>query len=146
MVGNSSTRNFIKNRRQTTGRALGFTKRKEGRVYGRVFHWGAGKVWRFHLCVISHYSISLFIAGLNHNPPSTVYYAHLDFPPTAQYTSPPESGYLVNLSGERLAEHKGLWYYTIGQRARVANQLKPMFVAKKGVGEKGTDILVVPGS
>lgn len=83
---------------------------------------------------------------LNHNPPSTVYYAHLDFPPTAQYTSPPESGYLVNLSGERLAEHKGLWYYTIGQRARVANQLKPMFVAKKGVGEKGTDILVVPGS
>ncbi|OXH22808.1 tRNA (5-methylaminomethyl-2-thiouridylate)-methyltransferase [Cryptococcus neoformans] len=64
----------------------------------------------------------------------------------SQYTSPPEPGYLVNLSGERLAEHKGLWYYTIGQRARVANQLKPMFVAKKGVGEKGTDILVVPGS
>ncbi|KIR50739.1 tRNA (5-methylaminomethyl-2-thiouridylate)-methyltransferase [Cryptococcus gattii Ru294] len=63
----------------------------------------------------------------------------------SQYTSPPEPGYVINLSGERLAEHKGLWYYTIGQRARVANQLKPMFVAKKGVGEKGTDILVVPG-
>lgn len=94
--------------------------------------------------------ISLFhqlsVGGLKHNPSSAVYSAHLDFPPTAQYTSPPEPGYLVNLSGKRLAEHKGLWYYTIGQRARVANQLKPMFVAKKGVGEKGTDILVVPGS
>ncbi|WWD20918.1 tRNA (5-methylaminomethyl-2-thiouridylate)-methyltransferase [Kwoniella shandongensis] len=64
----------------------------------------------------------------------------------SQYTSPPESpGHLVNLSGKRLAPHKGLWYYTIGQRAKVANQLQPLFVAKKGVGENGQDILVVPG-
>ncbi|WVO12428.1 tRNA (5-methylaminomethyl-2-thiouridylate)-methyltransferase [Cryptococcus depauperatus] len=64
----------------------------------------------------------------------------------SQYTSPPETGYLVTLTGDRLGEHKGLWHYTIGQRARIANQHKPMFVAKKGVGQTGQDILVVPGS
>ncbi|WVQ95428.1 tRNA (5-methylaminomethyl-2-thiouridylate)-methyltransferase [Kwoniella sp. CBS 9459] len=65
----------------------------------------------------------------------------------AQYTTPPESqGRLVLPSGEVVGTHDGLWYYTIGQRAKIANQAKPLFVAKKGVGEDGQDILVVPGS
>ncbi|WVQ63448.1 tRNA (5-methylaminomethyl-2-thiouridylate)-methyltransferase [Kwoniella botswanensis] len=64
----------------------------------------------------------------------------------SQYTSPPTTqGHIVSLSGEVLGEHKGLWYYTIGQRAKIANQLKPLFVAKKGVGKDNNDILVVPG-
>ncbi|OCF45605.1 tRNA (5-methylaminomethyl-2-thiouridylate)-methyltransferase [Kwoniella heveanensis CBS 569] len=65
----------------------------------------------------------------------------------AQYTTPPEiQGRLVLPSGEVVGTHDGLWYYTIGQRAKIANQPKPLFVAKKGVGENGQDILVVPGS
>ncbi|WWC72823.1 tRNA (5-methylaminomethyl-2-thiouridylate)-methyltransferase [Kwoniella pini CBS 10737] len=64
----------------------------------------------------------------------------------SQYTSPPSSqGHLISPSGEVLGHHKGLWYYTIGQRAKIPNQLQPMFVAKKGVGENKQDILVVPG-
>ncbi|WVQ86206.1 tRNA (5-methylaminomethyl-2-thiouridylate)-methyltransferase [Cryptococcus sp. DSM 104549] len=64
----------------------------------------------------------------------------------SQYTSPPSTpGYLTNLAGERLAPHNGMWYYTIGQRAKVAGQLQALFVAKKGVGESRQDILVVPG-
>ncbi|WVF67811.1 tRNA (5-methylaminomethyl-2-thiouridylate)-methyltransferase [Kwoniella sp. CBS 6097] len=65
----------------------------------------------------------------------------------AQYTTPPESqGRLVLPSGEVVGSHDGLWYYTIGQRAKIANQAKPLFVAKKGVGVDRQDILVVPGS
>ncbi|ORY26792.1 tRNA methyl transferase-domain-containing protein [Naematelia encephala] len=65
----------------------------------------------------------------------------------SQYTTPPETqGYLVNEEGEQLAQHKGLWTYTIGQGAKIANQLQPFYVAKKGIGESGQDILVVPGS
>ncbi|WWC92568.1 tRNA (5-methylaminomethyl-2-thiouridylate)-methyltransferase [Kwoniella dendrophila CBS 6074] len=64
----------------------------------------------------------------------------------SQYTAPPTSqGHIVSPSGEILGDHKGLWYYTIGQRAKIPNQLKPLFVAKKGVGENNQDILVVPG-
>ncbi|CAD6574901.1 MAG: hypothetical protein TREMPRED_001244 [Tremellales sp. Tagirdzhanova-0007] len=65
----------------------------------------------------------------------------------AQYTSPPPSqGYLVDSEGKRLGEHQGLWYYTIGQGARLGGMSDPWFVARKGVGETGQDILVVPGS
>ena len=39
-----------------------------------------------------------------------------------------------------------MWYYTIGQGAKVSGMSTKMFVAKKGVGEDGNDILVVPGS
>jgi tRNA-specific 2-thiouridylase len=39
-----------------------------------------------------------------------------------------------------------MWYYTIGQGAKVSGMGIKMFVAKKGVGEEGRDILVVPGS
>ena len=68
-------------------------------------------------------------------------------PPSAQYTSPPDhKGYLVDVEGNRLGEHKGLWYYTIGQGARLGGMDIPHFVAKKGVGSSGQDILVVPGS
>ena len=67
--------------------------------------------------------------------------------PLAQYTSPPPSqGYLVDSEGKRLGEHQGLWYYTIGQGARLGGMSDPWFVARKGVGETGQDILVVPGS
>ena len=65
----------------------------------------------------------------------------------AQYITPPTTqGYLVDLAGERLGEHKGLWHYTVGQGARLGGMLEPFFVAQKGVGESGQDILVVPGS
>jgi tRNA U34 2-thiouridine synthase MnmA/TrmU len=39
-----------------------------------------------------------------------------------------------------------MWYYTIGQGAKLAGKNQKWFVAKKGVGEGGNDILVVPGS
>jgi hypothetical protein len=65
----------------------------------------------------------------------------------AQYTSPPSTpGHIVDLSGKKLAEHDGLWHYTIGQRARVAGMDGRWFVAKKGVGASKQDILVVPGA
>ncbi|WVW80708.1 tRNA (5-methylaminomethyl-2-thiouridylate)-methyltransferase [Kwoniella bestiolae CBS 10118] len=65
----------------------------------------------------------------------------------SQYTSPPKSqGHIVTLTGEMLGHHKGLWYYTIGQRAKIADQLKPLYIAKKGLGEHKNDILVVPGN
>lgn len=64
----------------------------------------------------------------------------------AQYVSKPsQQGYLVTPEGKRVGEHEGLWYYTIGQRARVGGMVEPHFVAKKGVGETGQDILIVPG-
>lgn len=120
----------------------GLPNAKKEESMGVCFIGERGKFGDF-ICASYHIP---FVAGVNYNSPSAVHSSFLDFLLSAQYTSPPEPGYLINLSGERLTEHKGLWYYTIGQRARVANQLKPMFVAKKGVGEKGTDILVVPGS
>ena len=39
-----------------------------------------------------------------------------------------------------------MWYYTIGQGAKVYGMSTKMFVATKGVGKDGNDILVVPGS
>jgi len=65
----------------------------------------------------------------------------------AQYASAPKmQGYLVDTEGHRLGEHKGLWHYTIGQGARLGGMVEPYFVARKGVGESGNDILVVPGA
>ncbi|EIW70365.1 hypothetical protein TREMEDRAFT_38116 [Tremella mesenterica DSM 1558] len=65
----------------------------------------------------------------------------------SQYIPKPETkGHLVTPEGKRIAEHEGLWYYTIGQRARVGGMDEQYFVARKGVGESGQDILVVPGS
>jgi len=65
---------------------------------------------------------------------------------SAQYVAkPPAQGYLVDQEGKRLAPHDGLWHYTIGQRARIAGQLEPMFVAKKCIGDSKQDIMVVPG-
>lgn len=65
---------------------------------------------------------------------------------TAQYV-PPAPGWFVNEAGERVAEHKGLSAYTVGQRARLASMKPGMggkwFVARKGVGA-GSDILIVP--
>lgn len=65
----------------------------------------------------------------------------------AQYMpTPPSQGYLVASEGNRLAEHPGLWHYTVGQRAKLQGKTERWFVAKKGVGESGQDIRVVPGA
>lgn len=64
--------------------------------------------------------------------------------------SGPSTGWFVTPAGERVAEHRGLSYYTIGQRAGLSKALPGMtgrwFVAKKGVGATWRDILIVPGS
>jgi tRNA-specific 2-thiouridylase len=39
-----------------------------------------------------------------------------------------------------------MWYYTIGQGAKLSGKSEKWFVAKKGVGQGSNDILVVPGS
>jgi tRNA-specific 2-thiouridylase len=63
----------------------------------------------------------------------------------AQYTSPPTStGYFVNTEGERLGPHRGLHYYTIGQRPGLGGMQGRWFVARKGVGS-GEDVLIVQG-
>ena len=53
-------------------------------------------------------------------------------------------GYLVDIEGNKLGYHDGLWAYTIGQRARIPNKERALFVAKKQVGDSEQDILVVP--
>ncbi|WOO76681.1 tRNA-specific 2-thiouridylase MnmA [Vanrija pseudolonga] len=64
----------------------------------------------------------------------------------SQYTSPPSStGYLVDTAGKRFGVHRGSHYYTIGQRARVGGMDGRWYVAQKGVGESGNDILLVHG-
>lgn len=63
----------------------------------------------------------------------------------AQYTSPADKGYLVTPTGDRVAPHRGMWYYTIGQGAKLPGMKLKWFVAKKGMGEGGQDIMVVPG-
>lgn len=66
---------------------------------------------------------------------------------TAQYTMPDSSpGNIITPSGEIISPHSGLWHYTIGQRARIPGKDERWFVAKKGVGEGGKDVLIVPGS
>ncbi|TXT15919.1 hypothetical protein VHUM_00422 [Vanrija humicola] len=65
----------------------------------------------------------------------------------SQYTSPPSTtGYLVDTAGKRYGAHRGSHYYTIGQRARVGGMDGRWFVAQKGVGENGNDILLVQGA
>ena len=77
--------------------------------------------------------------------PSHVY-PTLDELITAQYLeTPPAQGYLVDLEGNKLAPHDGVWNFTIGQRAKLGNQVHAMYVAKKSIGTSGQDILVVPG-
>lgn len=64
----------------------------------------------------------------------------------AQYTSPSTSGHLVTPTGERVGKNEGMWYCTIGQGAKLSGMKEKWFVARKGVGEEGKDVLVVPGS
>lgn len=64
----------------------------------------------------------------------------------AQYVTTPTEGWFVNPSGERIAKHRGLSFYTIGQRPGLGGMPGKWFIAKKGLGENGADILVVPGS
>jgi tRNA U34 2-thiouridine synthase MnmA/TrmU len=54
-------------------------------------------------------------------------------------------GYMVDSDGNKLKEHAGLWHFTEGQNAGIPGQPQAMYVAAKGVGESGKDILVVPG-
>lgn len=65
---------------------------------------------------------------------------------TAQYVTTPSEGWFVNPSGERIAKHRGLSFYTIGQRPGLGGMQGKWFIAKKGLGENGADILVVPGA
>ncbi|ORX40902.1 tRNA methyl transferase-domain-containing protein [Kockovaella imperatae] len=63
----------------------------------------------------------------------------------SQYMSSDDTqGSLVDIKGNELGSHGGLWRWTIGQRAKVAGQGEALFVAKKKVGEKERNILVVP--
>lgn len=54
---------------------------------------------------------------------------------------PPNPGNIVDLSGKALAQHNGLWNFTIGQNARIAGLPKRMFVAAKNV--KNNEVVVV---
>ncbi|KAF8590041.1 5-methylaminomethyl-2-thiouridylate-methyltransferase [Ramaria rubella] len=61
----------------------------------------------------------------------------------AQYL-PPKPGDIVSLDGKVLAQHQGLWRYTIGQGAKIRGLRERMFVALKDPALN--QILVVPGS
>ncbi|KAG8893829.1 hypothetical protein FRB99_001678 [Tulasnella sp. 403] len=57
---------------------------------------------------------------------------------------PPNPGPIVDLKGNTIGQHQGLWSYTIGQGARIPGQPTKMFVAAKNI-ERNT-IVAVPGS
>ena len=64
----------------------------------------------------------------------------------AQYASTAEgkaSGDVVSPDGRILGRHRGLWHYTIGQRARLGGMGEALYVAKKSVDRN--EIVVVPG-
>ena len=44
---------------------------------------------------------------------------------------PSRPGDIVDLEGQKLAGHQGIWSYTIGENARIPGMRKRMFVAKK---------------
>ena len=102
------------------------THRGQSREYGCLLHRRKRKIWGFHQYVFSSSPCTRLIP--------------------AQYTSPTTGGNLVTPTGEIVGKHDGMWYYTIGQGAKVSGMGMKMFVAKKGVGVDGKDILVVPGS
>jgi len=63
--------------------------------------------------------------------------------PSAQYLrSTP--GQIVDLAGNVLASHNGLWQYTLGQGAKICGQPEKMFVASKISATN--QIVVVPGT
>jgi tRNA-specific 2-thiouridylase len=56
---------------------------------------------------------------------------------------PEEKGEIIDIdSGEVVGEHKGIYFYTIGQRARVSGMLQAYYVCKK---DKDTNKLYVCG-
>ncbi|PPQ76615.1 hypothetical protein CVT26_012741 [Gymnopilus dilepis] len=58
---------------------------------------------------------------------------------------PPKPGPIIDkLSGKVLAEHQGLWTFTIGQNARILGMKEKMFVVEKDAERNA--IFVVPGS
>lgn len=64
----------------------------------------------------------------------------------AQYTpEPARTGYFTDLNGKRIAPHRGLHHYTIGQRPKLGGMNGRWFISRKGVGARGEDILLVPG-
>lgn len=68
----------------------------------------------------------------------------ITFYPPAQYTDTSESpGDIITIEGKVVGRHQGLWYYTIGQKARLAGQDARYFVAKKDV--ERNQVVVVPG-
>ena len=61
----------------------------------------------------------------------------------AQYL-PPKRGNFVDSEGTVLAEHAGIWRYTIGQGAKLRGMKERMFVAAKDPAKN--EIMVVPGT
>jgi len=44
---------------------------------------------------------------------------------------PSRPGDIVDLDGQKLARHSGIWSYTIGENARIPGMRNRMFVVKK---------------
>jgi len=42
-----------------------------------------------------------------------------------------KKGDIYDLAGNKVGEHEGVWFYTIGQKAGVAGWVKPLYVVKK---------------
>ncbi|EKM55235.1 uncharacterized protein PHACADRAFT_255702 [Phanerochaete carnosa HHB-10118-sp] len=57
---------------------------------------------------------------------------------------PPKPGPIVDLDGNTLGKHQGLWQFTLGQNARIPGLREKMFVCDKD--PEWNEILVVPGS
>jgi tRNA U34 2-thiouridine synthase MnmA/TrmU len=57
---------------------------------------------------------------------------------------PPNPGPIIDLStGKQIAEHRGLWTFTIGQNARISGLKTKTFVARKS--RKDNAVYVVSG-
>lgn len=65
--------------------------------------------------------------------------------PPAQYTSSADSdsGDIITPDGRVVGRHKGLWHYTIGQKAKIAGLDEKHFVARKDVVRNA--VIIVPG-
>jgi len=60
----------------------------------------------------------------------------------AQYLEP-NPGDIVDLDGQILGQHQGLWSFTVGQGARIPGMIAKMFVSEKRIAQN--QLVVVPG-
>lgn len=61
----------------------------------------------------------------------------------ASYIQPKPGPIINKLTGKKIAEHSGLWNFTIGQNARIPGMPEKLFVMSKDV--ENNTIYVVPG-